>query len=135
MMKRRTIQRDIVLQAVNAMQGHVTAEEIYAYVAQQHPNIARATVYRNLGQLAEAGEIRRVEVPGGADRFERRTPNHYHVRCSHCGRLFDVDMPYLGNLPQQIRDTHGFEIDGYDILFRGVCPDCRRQTAGPENKP
>ena len=51
MQTRNTIQRQIVLQAVNQMHNHPTADAIYAVIAAQHPTISKATVYRNLNQL------------------------------------------------------------------------------------
>ena len=129
MMKRHTIQRTLVFDAVNKLQCHATADEIYEEIAKEHPNISRATVYRNLKQLAEAGEIRRLEIPGGADRFDHRCHDHCHVRCEKCGRVFDLDMAYISGLEQNIRDAHGFEFTGYDILFCGICPECKRASA------
>ena len=79
--------------------------------------------------MAEAGEIRRLEIPGGADRFDHRCHDHCHVRCEKCGRVFDLDMAYISGLEQNIRDAHGFEFTGYDILFRGICPECKRASA------
>ena len=63
MQTRNTIQRQIVLQAVNQMHNHPTADAIYAVIAAQHPTISKATVYRNLNQLAAQGEILRRPVP------------------------------------------------------------------------
>ena len=48
MERRNTIQRDITLQAVRSLGNHATADEIYAYVSQEHPRIGRGTIYRNL---------------------------------------------------------------------------------------
>ena len=56
-MKRNTIQRTLVLEAVNRLRFHPTAEEIYDDVIREHPHISKATVYRNLNQLAEDREI------------------------------------------------------------------------------
>ena len=125
MFRRNTIQRRLVLEAVNRLQNHATAEEIYDEIVREHPHISRGTVYRNLKQLSEAGEIRKLEVPGGADRYDHRTFSHYHVRCVKCGRVFDVDMDYIEHLEQSIRDDHGFIINGHDIMFSGICPECR----------
>ena len=125
MFRRNTIQRRLVLEAVNRLQNHATAEEIYDEIVREHPHISRGTVYRNLKQLSEAGEIRKLEVPGGADRYDHRTFSHYHVRCVKCGRVFDVEMDYIEHLEQSIRDDHGFIINGHDIMFRGICPECR----------
>ena len=55
MKTRNTIQRALVLEAVNRLQCHATADEIYAEIAKEHPHISRATVYRNLNLLAELG--------------------------------------------------------------------------------
>lgn len=93
MQTRNTIQRQIVLQAVNQMHNHPTADAIYAVIAAQHPTISKATVYRNLNQLAAQGEILRVPVPTGADHFDFNIKPHYHVRCTKCGGVFELFMP------------------------------------------
>lgn len=125
MTKRNTIQRSLVFEAVNRLQCHATADEIYEDIVREHPHISRATVYRNLNMLSEAGEIRKLEMPGGADRFDHICRDHCHVWCEKCGRVFDVDMDFVAGLEKNIRDSRGFEFTGYDIIFRGICPRCR----------
>lgn len=125
-MKRNTIQRMLVLETVNKLQCHATADEIYRAIVKDHPNISRATVYRNLNSLSESGDIRKNEIPGGPDRFDHICYDHCHVKCEKCGRLFDVDMEYVIGLEKNIRNDHGFTFTGYDIIFRGVCPDCKK---------
>jgi len=124
-MQRNTIQAALVLEAVNKLKSHATADEVYQEIAREHPSISRGTVYRNLNRLAQAGEIRKIEVPGGADRFDHLCHDHCHVRCEKCGRIFDVDMEFVSGLEKNIRDPHGFQFTGYDIIFRGICPGCR----------
>ena len=128
MKKRNTIQRALVYETVNKLKNHATADEIYEAIITEHPNVSRATVYRNLNVLAESGEIRRLEVPGGADRFDHIPNDHCHIKCEKCGRLFDVDMEYVSGLESKINDAHGFKFNGYEILFRGVCPDCQKKA-------
>ena len=129
MTRRNTIQRAIVLEAVNKLKCHATADEVYREIIKEHPSISKATVYRNLNLLSEMGEIHRLETPGSADRFDHITGNHCHVKCTVCGRVFDVDMEYVSGLENEIRDRHGFDFTGYDILFHGICPDCKHATA------
>lgn len=126
-MRRNTIQRILVLEAVRKLKSHATAEQIYDEIARAHPTVSRATVYRNLNLLAELGEIRRLEIPGSADCFDHIAARHCHVQCRECGRVFDVDMEFVTGLESRIRDTHGFEVSDYDILFHGTCPDCREK--------
>lgn len=124
MNKRNTIQRTLVFEAVNMLQCHATADEVYDVIIKEHPHISRGTVYRNLNLLSEIGEIRKIENPEGADRFDHRCHDHYHTRCVKCGRVFDVDMEYITEWGSKIKDTHGFKFTGHDIIFKGICPDC-----------
>mgnify|MGYP003564083434 FL=1 len=125
MIKRNTIQRSLVFETVNKLQCHATADEIYEAIVKEHPNVSRATVYRNLNLLSEMGDIRKIEIPGGADRFDHMCHDHCHVKCEKCGKIFDVDMEYITGLEKSIKDDRGFKFTGYDILFRGVCPNCQ----------
>ncbi len=125
MARRNTIQRYLVLEAVNKLHCHATADEVYGEIKKTHPTISRATVYRNLNLLSELGEIRRLEIPGSADRFDHIIRNHCHVKCEICNRVFDVDMDFVNGLESGIRDTRGFDFTGYDIIFHGVCPECK----------
>ncbi len=125
MMRRQTVQRSLVLKAVNKLQCHATADEIYEEIVKEHPNVSRATVYRNLNLLSETGHIRKIEIPGGADCFDHLCHDHCHVKCEKCGRIFDMDMEYVTGLEKNIRNDRGFSFTGYDIIFRGICPDCQ----------
>ena len=125
---RHTLQREIVLQTVRAMQGHVTADMIYERIHAAHPSISRATVYRNLRILEGEGRIMRIEVSDGADYYEAAAREHYHIRCSGCGRLFDAALPWMPELLELERAVDaGFEIQGCSLLFVGLCPDCRKK--------
>lgn len=128
MKQRHTIQRSLVLATVNKLKCHATADEIYDEIKKNYPSMSRATVYRNLRVLSEMGEIRKMEIPGGADRFDHLCHDHCHVKCERCGRVFDVDMDFVSDLERGIRDAHGFAFTGYDILFRGICPDCQKAS-------
>ena len=108
----------MVLDAVNEMHRHVTADQIYTFIKEKYPSIGRGTVYRNLGILVEEGKVRKVEVPDGSDRFDFTLENHYHVECVKCGEIFDVDMDVISELEKRIRDTHGMKYISYDIFLR-----------------
>ena len=128
MIRRNTIQHALVLEAVHKLHRHATADEIYDQLATEHPTISRATVYRNLQRLCESGELRKREIPGGADRFDLLCSDHYHIRCEKCGRVFDVEMDYIADMDRHIKDLRGFTLTGHDIVFRGVCPECGKNA-------
>ena len=108
----------MVLDAVNEMHRHVTADQIYTFIKEKYPSIGRGTVYRNLGILVEEGKVRKVEVPDGSDRFDFTLENHYHVECVKCGEIFDVDMDVISELEKKIKDTHGMKYISHDIFLR-----------------
>ena len=124
-MVRHTIQRQMVLDAVRFLKCHATAEQIYNEVCKDHPTISRTTVYRNLDSLAADGEIRKIDTPAGPALYDHITNEHYHIVCRKSRRVFDTDMDVIDGLQKRVKNTHGFEIEGYDIFFTGICPDCR----------
>ena len=124
MANRHTIQRDIVMDAVNALHNHPTAEEIYDLIHQSHPTVSRATVYRNLAYLSETGAILHVELPNAADIYDFNTEGHYHLRCVSCGRVFDIGYPYIKDIEKDISDKTGFRVLSHELIFYGVCPGC-----------
>lgn len=115
-----------MLEAVNRLRFHPTAEEIYDDVIREHPHISKATVYRNLNQLAEDREIQKLAMADGPDRFDYRLQRHYHAKCSRCGRVFDVDMDYMDDIIRLVKDAHGFAIDGHNLVFTGICYRCQQ---------
>ncbi len=125
MIRRKTIQYALVLEAVHRLGCHPTANQIYDELATQHQSISRGTVYRNLGRLCENGAIQRREITGGADRFDHIPTPHYHAKCIRCNRVFDVDMEYIADIDQSIKGPHGFVFCGHDIVFKGVCSQCK----------
>ncbi len=128
-MKRQTIQRTLTLEAVRSLRCHATADEVHAAVSTRCPTISKGTVYRNLHELAQSGEIRRLEIPNATDRFAHQCCPHDHLRFIACGRVFDVDTAGLPPLEEVIRDKRGFELCGYDLMFRGICPNCQTRPA------
>ena len=116
--RRNTIQKDLVLRAVNEMKRHATTEEVYEFIKKEHPTIGKGTVYRNLGILVEEGKIRKVEVPDGPDRFDFTLKDHYHVRCIKCGDVSDVDMDEVKDLTEKINNVHGIKFLSHDIFLK-----------------
>lgn len=123
---RNTIQRTLVLEAVQSLHNHPTSADVYEVVREKYPHISRATVYRNLGVLANKGDVLRIEVPNGADRYDFRNKPHYHAKCRVCGGVFDIEMAQLDDLMDRVTDAHGFAIEDHEVIFNGVCPDCQK---------
>lgn len=125
MQTRKTFQKALTLDAVREMKNHPTADEVYAYVAEKYPEISRATIYRNLNQLSEAGEIQRFKNPCGADHYEKLSTPHYHFLCKKCGQLTDVTLSLDScALMQECAEKTGGNVTSHLIVFEGICRNC-----------
>jgi len=121
--RRNTIQRQLVYKAVKELDIHANAEQVYAHIIAVHPSISRATVYRNLGQLAETGEITNIGSYYGATHYDHNTHEHYHFICENCKHIFDISncFPDVKNLTH----TDGLEIKSHNLSFFGLCNECK----------
>ena len=134
MNKRNTIQKQLILNAMNQMEDHPTADEVYQKIAVSYPGISKATVYRNLGTLTEDGLILKLNVPGAADKYDRSTHAHYHAVCSRCGKFIDLETGRPLRIDIDDTAMKDFTIEEYTILFKGICMECKNgQTENTSN--
>jgi len=122
--KRNTVQRQIILDTLKKFHTHPTVDKIYAEIQKAHPTISKTTVYRNLRQLAQNGIIRQISILDGFERYDGIIDRHHHFRCKSCGDILDVDIPYLADIDEIVRQKYDLQIDGHDIVFKGICSKC-----------
>src|SRR5215471_5710940 len=125
---RVTGQRLAVLRAV-ARDPHATADAVAEAVRAEMGSISIQAVYDVLSVLVEVGLVRRIQPAGSPARFEARvSDNHHHVICRGCGRVADVDCA-AGSAPCLTAvDDMGYEIDEAEVIYWGLCPECRSQS-------
>lgn len=130
MASRNTVQRTIIEDELHRLANHPTADEVFEAVHERYPSIGRATVFRTLGRLADEGQIARVRINNGADRFDHQTFAHYHVRCVRCGRVDDALVPVLdAQAERAAAKASGYLVTGHTLQFDGVCPTCQEAEA------
>lgn len=121
---RLTRQRSCLLEAVRETASHPTAAWIFDRVKEKCPNISLGTVYRNLNILKDAGMIREIKFGKNTARYDGNVELHHHVLCLDCGKLEDAACSVSPELMQQIEQSLGYSITGYQIEFKGICPEC-----------
>ena len=118
-------QRELIWQTVQQSEEHLTAEQVYERLKPENNTLSLGTVYRNLNLLAEQGNIMRIPVPGGADRYDRNNDGHQHMICRCCGKVADWRLPKMEEVDLFLREKTGFVVDRHDFLAWGICKDCQ----------
>ena len=122
---RLTPQRRAVLEVLATATDHPTAAEVFERVRARVPGIGAATVYRTLTRLVDAGQALELSLGDGASaRYDGNVTRHDHVVCSRCARAVDIDSPLPRGASDEVARRTGFAVSGYDLQFRGMCPDC-----------
>lgn len=129
-----TVQRREVFAALVPRTDHPTADEIYEQVRVRLAGISRATVYRVLETLVRVGVARKVPHPGTAARFDSVVDRHHHFCCLVCGRLSDLNLPELDQLPVP-SSRAGVRIEDYSVYFTGTCELCVQPRPKSTRKP
>ncbi len=117
-------QRDAVLTLLKSVKSHPSAEWMYNELKSDFPTISLATVYRNLNQLCEMGEAKKIEVGDGTVRYDGTIDNHYHFLCSHCKRVIDVSENEMSDINTEIEEKYHVKVDNHFIVFYGKCTSC-----------
>lgn len=132
---RMTHQREVILEEIRKVNTHPTADEIYEMVRRRLPRISLGTVYRNLEILCARGLIQRIGPISSQMRFDGNIENHYHIRCTYCGRVEDVQVESVDTLENALRNGSDYSIIGHRLEFIGICPECRAKRRSEDASP
>ena len=122
--KRMTKQRKVIQEILCSTKSHPTADWIYDEARKVLPDISLGTVYRNLQVLLSEDAIQELNYRKGYSRFDGNPRPHYHVVCSQCGRVFDVEMPLADFLTDAAAQATGGLVTSHRLEFSGTCRDC-----------
>lgn len=131
--QRVTSQRLAVASALAASPRQVTAQELWERMRPRHRQLGRATVFRTLEALSEAGLARRLERDGHIYAYVACRPaHHHHLACRVCGTVEEVGEELVADISRRARRELGFEIEDARLDFYGVCRRCAAGEAVPE---
>ena len=135
--QRLTPQRLAIAEALARTGKEATVQELYDQVRRKHPYIGRATVFRSVDMLVEAGLAQRLERPGHVSAYIWCEPgHHHHLICTTCRTVEELDEDAVAPLAESIATERGFRVDHATLDFYGECRGCssdrsRSRTKGP----
>jgi Fur family transcriptional regulator, ferric uptake regulator len=124
---RWTNQRALIVRTALATHDHFTADELLERCRKIDPRVSRATVYRTLTVLEEAGFVEGLDTHSGR-RFEHVIghEHHDHMVCLLCERIVEFRDDELERRQEAAAKRIGFKIQRHSLRIYGTCRECQR---------
>lgn len=125
---RWTSQRALIVRSALETHEHFTAEELLDRCRRVDPKISRATVYRTLSVLEEAGFVEGLETGDGGRKFEHVVghEHHDHMVCLSCDKILEFRDDELERRQELAAQRAGFSIQRHSLRIYGHCKECRQ---------
>jgi Fur family ferric uptake transcriptional regulator len=125
--QRCTKQQERMVRFIFSQHNHFDAEKLIDDMKQAGLPVSRATVYRTLTKLVDAGLLRRLELgPSMYYEHDYGYPQHEHLYCQQCGAVIEFQHPELDAIIREVGREHGFHASSHTFIVRGTCSDCNR---------
>lgn len=133
---RRSSKRDRIVNVFLQQDGHLSADDLVDVVRREGGKISRATVYRTLQWMVEAGIARKVDFGEGRFRFEHsyRHPRHFHLICKSCNQSSEFLSSDIEGLIEEIAAARKFEARRSVVQIYGTCDACRTGRRTPSEQ-
>ena len=123
---RLTEARAAIVEAAMARKGHYPIDELIADLKARGIRGSKATVYRTLPLLAEAGILQPAIVVADSKSYETTfgREHHDHLLCGRCGKVIEFEFEAFEILQREVASRHGYRLESHYHELVGTCPDC-----------
>jgi len=132
-----TKSRELVLKAIYSREGHFTVDELEDQLKLKIKGSYRASIYRTIKHLMEAGLLAKVQTSSHAKVAYEHTlghKHHDHLVCDRCGDIIEFHNEEIEKMQEAIAASFGFEILHHSLVITGVCATCKRsKNRSPSN--
>jgi Fur family ferric uptake transcriptional regulator len=124
---KRSSKREQIVNVFLRQEGHLSADDLVDIMRHEDQRISRATVYRTLQWMVDAGIARKVDFGEGRFRFEHsyRQPRHFHLICKTCHRSFEFLSSDIEALIEEVASARAFAPAQSVVQIYGTCDACR----------
>ncbi len=123
---RRTPQRLLLADIIDAAPDHLEAREIHLKAVARDSRVSLNTVYRTLALLQDLNLVVGHYFTEEHAHFEAATGiDHHHVVCRGCGKVREFSPGLAEDRLRKLELATGFRIDRQEIELVGLCPACQ----------
>lgn len=127
--KRVTQPRRLILDEVFRRHEHFDADELLDQLAASGAGrkVGRATVYRTLAEMVDAGLLREMPLAGRrVYEHDYGYPQHDHLFCQKCKRLIEFSSDSVKQIREAVAAEHRFRAEGHRLIIFGQCAECAK---------
>jgi Fur family ferric uptake transcriptional regulator len=122
-----TRERAVILETVMSRSDHFSVDELLFSMQKDKLRVSRATLYRSLSQLADAGILIEADFGHGHMHYEVMGGEpHEHLVCTKCSSVTEVVSPDFIKSLQDLAAQEHFQLSSHKTQVFGVCADCQK---------
>ena len=130
-----TTERREILEAVLAQDGHFEVEELLFDMRKSGKRVSRATIYRAVDLMVEAGILMRIELGKNQVRYEhtykKEHPGfHHHLYCRETGKIEEFSSKEVDDLLTRVCREHDFAPENMRVVITGLSKEGREKGGG-----
>ena len=127
---RRTAARSAVTGRIEQLNDAFTAEKL----CRDLPEVGRATVYRTIRHLVNAGALCKLPILDGAPMYSiARVEHHHHTICSRCGTVGEFRHSTVERVMRSLEKEIDGDIVGHRMEIFITCKTCLADLANTGN--
>ena len=115
-------------------QRHMTAEDVFRILLEEHSDVGLATVYRVLTQFEQAGILSRGHFESDKAVYELNEGQHHdHIVCMDCGHVEEFYDAEIESRQSTIARAKGFTIADHALSLYAHCnrENCSHRPHSP----
>jgi Fur family ferric uptake transcriptional regulator len=134
---RNTRERSVILDEVMRLHTHFEPEDIVMRLRRRGKGISRASVYRTMALLVDAGIVRKTPCDQMPARYEHVLGHnhHDHLVCTGCGRIIEFHDEKIERRQREVARRRGFRMTGHRLVISGYCKACEAQMEDSKKRP
>ena len=120
---RYTKTKQYIASEIFNLSEHFEVETFIDHLRAKTKSMSRATVYRTVKQLLDAGLLQKISTRDGKVFYEQSRPKneHAHIICNICGKIFEMHDKTLRKTIDSYCTNMDFRVDYQSIHIYGEC--------------
>ncbi|MBT5856267.1 transcriptional repressor [bacterium] len=126
---RYTTQKRAIVEKISKKKNHFEVDSFLAEMNKGNERFSRATVYRTLKQLLDAGLLQKITAKDGRVYYEQNfgESHHDHLICNNCGKIIEIKDDKIGAIFNNYCDTLNFDMEYRSVHIYGTCKQCQKK--------